>query len=137
MGSSRILFGKIQVSSGGSPTFDVIYYKDLERFVVSSLEEDDVFQLDQGLIEVTITDDPIALRNLEFTGSECIMWGNDYPHDEGTFPRSEKFREQIRSQVSADEAHAIFAGNAARVYGFDLEALAGARGLTQSCRGKR
>jgi len=74
---------------------------------------------------VTISDDPVALRNLEFTGTSCIMWGNDYPHDEGTFPNSEKFRKQIRAQVSADEAHSIFAGNAARIYGFDLEALAG------------
>jgi predicted TIM-barrel fold metal-dependent hydrolase len=73
---------------------------------------------------VTISDDPVALRNLEFTGTDCILWGNDYPHDEGTFPRSEKFREQIRASVSEREARQIFAGNAARVYGFDLEAIA-------------
>jgi predicted TIM-barrel fold metal-dependent hydrolase len=73
---------------------------------------------------VTITDDPVALRNLEFTGTDCIMWGNDYPHDEGTFPRSEKFRAEIRASVTEEEAHAIFAGNAARIYGFDLEKLA-------------
>ena len=35
---------------------------------------------------VTITDDPIALNNLGITGTDCIMWGNDYPHDEGTYP---------------------------------------------------
>jgi predicted TIM-barrel fold metal-dependent hydrolase len=73
---------------------------------------------------VTITDDPVALRNLEFTGTDCIMWGNDYPHDEGTFPRSEKFRAEIRANVTEQEAHAIFAGNAARIYGFDLDELA-------------
>jgi len=73
---------------------------------------------------VTFSDDPIALRNIEFTGTECLMWGNDYPHDEGTYPRSEKFRAEIRACVSEAEAHALFAGNAARIYGFDLEALA-------------
>ena len=73
---------------------------------------------------VTITNDPVALRNLEFTGTDCIMWGNDYPHDEGTFPHSEKFREQIRAQTTPEQARSIFAGNAARIYGFDLDALA-------------
>jgi predicted TIM-barrel fold metal-dependent hydrolase len=76
---------------------------------------------------VTFSSDPIALRNLEFTGTDCLMWGNDYPHDEGTYPKSEKYRTEIRASVSESEAHAIFAGNAARIYGFDLEALA--RGL--------
>lgn len=73
---------------------------------------------------VTFSDDPIALRNIEFTGTDCLMWGNDYPHDEGTYPRSEKFRAEIRASVNEAQAHAIFAGNAARIYGFDLDALA-------------
>jgi predicted TIM-barrel fold metal-dependent hydrolase len=73
---------------------------------------------------VTFSDDPVAVRNIDFTGTDCLMWGNDYPHDEGTYPRSEKFRTEIRAKVNPDQAHAIFAGNAARVYGFDLEALA-------------
>ena len=71
-----------------------------------------------------MSDDPVGLRNLEFTGTDCIMWASDYPHDEGTFPHSDKVREQIRAQVTPAEAHAIFAGNAARIYGFDLDALA-------------
>jgi predicted TIM-barrel fold metal-dependent hydrolase len=78
--------------------------------------------LRQGAL--TFSDDPVALRNLELTGSDCLMWGNDYPHDEGTYPRSEKFREEVRASVDEEEAHAIFAGNAARIYGFDLDALA-------------
>ena len=73
---------------------------------------------------VTFSDDPIALANTEFTGTDCLMWANDYPHDEGTYPSSEKFRVEVRVRVSEAEAHAIFAGNAARIYGFDLDALA-------------
>jgi len=73
---------------------------------------------------VTFSDDPIALGNTEFTGTDCLMWANDYPHDEGTYPSSEKFRAEVRVRVSEAEAHAIFAGNAARIYGFDLNALA-------------
>ena len=72
----------------------------------------------------TFSDDPVALRNIDFTGADCLMWGNDYPHDEGTYPRSEKFRADIWESVTEDQARAILGGNASRVYGFDLEALA-------------
>ena len=40
--------------------------------------------LRQGAI--TISDDPVGLNNICFTGTDCLIWGNDYPHDEGTFP---------------------------------------------------
>ncbi len=73
---------------------------------------------------VTITDDLVALNNLEFTGTHTIMWGNDYPHDEGTFPHSERHRDQIRASTSPENAKKILCGNAARIYDFDLDALA-------------
>ncbi len=72
---------------------------------------------------VTITDDPIALNNLEITGTDCIMWGNDYPHDEGTYPASQVHRNAIVAATTPAQARAIFAGNAARIYGFDLKAI--------------
>ncbi len=72
---------------------------------------------------VTITDDPIALNNLEITGTDCIMWGNDYPHDEGTYPASQAHRNAIVAATTPAQARGIFAGNAARIYGFDLKAI--------------
>ena len=77
--------------------------------------------LRQGAI--TFSDDPVALSNIEFTGTDCLMWGNDYPHDEGTYPRSEESRLAIRKSVSPSQADAIFRDNAARIYGFELDAL--------------
>ncbi|MEM9621852.1 MAG: amidohydrolase family protein [Pseudomonadota bacterium] len=73
--------------------------------------------LRQGV--VTISDDPVAINNLKFTGTDNIMWGNDYPHDEGTYPNSQRYRQDIVDAVSADEAYKLFIGNAARIYGFD------------------
>jgi predicted TIM-barrel fold metal-dependent hydrolase len=73
---------------------------------------------------VTISDDLVAIYNLEFTGVDNIMWGNDYPHDEGTYPHSAKHRKEIVDRVSTDDAYKIFVGNAARIYGFDIDALA-------------
>ncbi len=52
-----------------------------------------------------------------------IMWGSDYPHDEGTFPFS---REALRSlfwDVPEGELRQVLAHNPAEIYGFDLPAL--------------
>ena len=32
---------------------------------------------------ITFGDDPVGLHNIRFTGADSIMWGSDYPHDEG------------------------------------------------------
>jgi hypothetical protein len=74
---------------------------------------------------ITITDDAVALHNLELTGTACLLWGSDYPHDEGTYPHSAQVMERIRKCTTPEQAEAILAGNAARLYGFDLEKLAG------------
>jgi predicted TIM-barrel fold metal-dependent hydrolase len=56
-------------------------------------------------------------------GVDRIMWGDDYPHSEGTYPYT---TEALRVAFSACEPEAVQAmvgGNAARFYGFDLERL--------------
>lgn len=80
------------------------------------------FFLRQG--HVTITDDPVALNNIAFTGADCILWGNDYPHDEGTFPLSQRFIDDIRAALSEEDTQKVLSKNAARLFGFDLERLA-------------
>jgi len=81
--------------------------------------------LRQGAI--TITDDPIALNNIKFTGTDVLMWGNDYPHDEGSFPVSAQHIQTIRDTLSPEDAHHVLCGNAARLYGFDLDLLQATR----------
>ncbi len=77
--------------------------------------------LRQGFI--TITDDPVALNNIEFTGADCLLWGNDYPHDEGTWPESQQSINAIRERLG-DAAGKVLYGNAADLYGFDVDYLA-------------
>ncbi|WP_405837315.1 amidohydrolase [Streptomyces platensis] len=57
-------------------------------------------------------------------GLDKIMWGSDYPHDEGTHPHSREALRLAYADVPADEAAAMLGTNAARVYGFDLARLA-------------
>ena len=56
-------------------------------------------------------------------GLDKIMWGSDYPHDEGTHPYSREGLRIAYAGVPADEVAAMVGGNAARVYGFDLGLL--------------
>lgn len=67
---------------------------------------------------VTFSDDPIAIRNIEFTGTDCLMWGSDYPHDEGTFPNSHEVIERTFATLSAADKAKVVHDNAARLYGF-------------------
>jgi len=74
---------------------------------------------------ITISDDAVALNNIQFTGgADRLLWGNDYPHDEGTWPESGHFIDTLRKTLSAADAQKVLCGNAARLYGFDLDYLA-------------
>ncbi|MFE9254419.1 amidohydrolase family protein [Streptomyces sp. NPDC006879] len=57
-------------------------------------------------------------------GLDKIMWGSDYPHDEGTAPHSREGLRIAYAGLPPAEVALMVGGNAARVYGFDLAALA-------------
>ncbi len=57
-------------------------------------------------------------------GIDRFMWGSDYPHDEGTYPYTREHLRQLFSGTDPSELRQILAGNAARLYDFDLDALA-------------
>lgn len=69
----------------------------------------------QGFI--TFTDDPVALHNLPFTGADCLLWGSDYPHDEGSFPHSQAVIERTFARLPETETRKIVRDNAGRLYG--------------------
>ena len=57
-------------------------------------------------------------------GVDKIMWGSDFPHREGCWPYSHEHLRLAFAGVDPVEVQAMVGGNAARVYGFDLDALA-------------
>jgi len=52
-----------------------------------------------------------------------LMWGNDFPHPEGTWPHTRQFLRDAFSDIPTDETAAILGGNAVEFYGFDADAL--------------
>lgn len=57
-------------------------------------------------------------------GADRFMWGSDYPHNEGTGPFTREHLRQVTQGIPEAELRAILAGNAAKLYDFDLDALA-------------
>lgn len=66
--------------------------------------------------------DDVAAR--EVIGRDRWMWGSDYPHDEGTAPFTRQALRQVMHDLPEAELRDLLAGNAARFYDFDLDALA-------------
>ncbi len=65
--------------------------------------------------------DDAAVR--EVVGADRMMWGSDYPHNEGTFPHTREAIRQRFSDVDEVGMRLLLGENAAALYGFDLEAL--------------
>ena len=41
-------------------------------------------------VHATFQDDPVGIANVAYTGSDALIWGSDYPHEEGTYPNSRR-----------------------------------------------
>lgn len=67
-------------------------------------------------------DDPIAVETRKWMGVDTIMWGNDYPHLEGTWPNSEEVAGRIAAETSREEFAKIVGLNAARLFNIDVPA---------------
>lgn len=74
-------------------------------------------------IHCTFQNDPVAIANLPLTGPRTLMWGNDYPHDEGTYPRSQEVIANLFANVSEQDRRMILTQNTADVFGFDQSIL--------------
>jgi predicted TIM-barrel fold metal-dependent hydrolase len=74
---------------------------------------------------VTFQNDPVGLHNVTFTGKDCLMWGSDYPHPEGTWPRSAEYLAAQMRDVPHDVRLAVLWQNAAKLYDIRLPAESG------------
>ena len=70
-------------------------------------------------VHATFQDDPVALHNIKFTGPDCLLWGNDYPHNEGTFPESRRYVAALFKDVDPEDAAKVCGMTAARVFGVE------------------
>lgn len=63
------------------------------------------------------------LAGIEEIGVDRVLWGNDYPHYEGTFPYNLESLRLTFSQVPEEHRRQLLGLNAAEVYKFDVDKL--------------
>jgi predicted TIM-barrel fold metal-dependent hydrolase len=67
---------------------------------------------------------PYESSMIDYMGADHMMWGSDYPHEEGFAPHSKLAIRWALHRQPEDTCRKILGGNAGRLYRFDLEALA-------------
>lgn len=59
------------------------------------------------------------LAGIDAIGTDRVLWGNDYPHYEGTFPYNLESLRLTFADMQDDKRRAVFGRNAAELYNFD------------------
>ena len=74
-------------------------------------------------IYTTFQDDWVAFRTANEMNWRRLMWANDFPHSDSTWPWSrEILAEQVKS-LTPEQTHAILCGNVADLYNIDVSTL--------------
>jgi len=68
-------------------------------------------------VYLTFQDDRIALQVLDLLNPDRLMWANDHPHSDATWPRSQEILDANFAEVSADRRDRIVRDNCAELYG--------------------
>ncbi|MEO6570294.1 MAG: amidohydrolase family protein [Ilumatobacteraceae bacterium] len=74
-------------------------------------------------IYVTFQDDWTAFRQADDMNWRRLMWANDFPHSDSTWPWSQQMLAEQVSQLSPEQRRAILCDNVAELYDIDLAHL--------------
>ena len=73
-------------------------------------------------IFVCFSEDDVAVHDRDLIGVQTLMWGNDYPHAESTFPRSREIVGRRLASVPGEELRMLTCDNVAALYAFTVPA---------------
>ncbi len=66
-------------------------------------------------------EDDLGVQLRHRIGIDNLLWGNDFPHSESTWPKSKEFLEQIFDGVPEADRQKITCNNAVRIFHFTLD----------------
>ena len=69
---------------------------------------------------VEFMEDDYGVRLRDVIGVDNMLWGNDFPHAESTWPMSRAFLDRIFAGVPEVDQHKITTDNAAKLFRFSL-----------------
>jgi uncharacterized protein len=74
-------------------------------------------------IYTTFQDDWVAFRTAELMNWRRLMWANDFPHSDSTWPWSQDMLADHTADLTAEQRRAILCQNVAELYRIDLARL--------------
>jgi predicted TIM-barrel fold metal-dependent hydrolase len=63
------------------------------------------------------------LNGIDAVGEDNVLWGNDYPHFEGTFPHNLESLRLTFSGIPEERRRKLLGRNAAKLYNFDFDEM--------------
>jgi predicted TIM-barrel fold metal-dependent hydrolase len=75
-------------------------------------------------IYVTFQDDWVAFKVAGFMNWRRLLWANDFPHSDSTWPWSQEMLAEHTKQLTPEQRRAILCDNVASLYGIDVDGLA-------------
>lgn len=76
-------------------------------------------------VYLTFQDDWVAFRMLDMMNPRRLMWANDFPHSDSTWPWSRELLRAQTAELSDQEKVWILRDNAAELYSIDIRATSG------------
>ena len=74
-------------------------------------------------IYTTFQDDWVAFKTANLMNWRRLMWANDFPHSDSTWPWSQQLLAEHRKDLDEAQQEAILSGNVAELYGIDTGSL--------------
>ncbi|GIW41826.1 MAG: amidohydrolase [Candidatus Binatia bacterium] len=74
-------------------------------------------------IYTTFQDDWVAFRTANLMNWKRLLWANDFPHSDSTWPWSQELLREHAADLTEEQREHILSKNAAELYGIDLDAL--------------
>jgi predicted TIM-barrel fold metal-dependent hydrolase len=74
-------------------------------------------------IYITFQDDWTAFQFADHMNWRRLMWANDFPHSDSTWPWSQEMLQEHTASLSAEQKQAILCDNVADLYRIDLRPL--------------
>ncbi len=74
-------------------------------------------------IYTTFQDDWVAFKTVDLMNEDRLMWANDFPHSDSTWPWSQDLLAKHSADLTGEQQRKILCDNVADLYKIDLEAL--------------
>jgi predicted TIM-barrel fold metal-dependent hydrolase len=77
-------------------------------------------------VYTTFQDDWVAFQSADLMNWRRLMWANDFPHSDSTWPDSQAVLAEHTSRLTPEQRRAILCDNVAELYGMDVAKLGAA-----------